>query len=127
MKPPFISSGPTEVLASGVVFTFENEPISFRFDDYDMAVLVSWGAQDSKHSSVSIETDYNQRAILVSFDTQGRGASFRTAHPIHIGAVWPQGPDANHIDLYLNFRAEGMGGVNGKDFRLEYTFYVKPA
>lgn len=109
-----ISSGPAQVIASGIVTSFFGHPI--RFDEVvDWAVTIRFFEEDGGTPRVDSEfTDDGVEFSLVNFHGQdGRG----TAQPALIGET-PLGL------LFVHFRVFRYGA--SADYTFQYTFFVSP-
>jgi hypothetical protein len=115
--PTEITSGPSEVVASGMVIAFSGHPIEISLGPLKLLFeFVTNRATPQQNIQATVPKPNYLKLELVNFDNPlGAG----TIKPMPVGSLSISG--RNRV-LYLHFRVYGIGGEADKT--LQYTFYV---
>jgi hypothetical protein len=113
MHPIKIKSGIADVIASGTVIAFKNNPVEFIFEEGNKIILAFQDDDNEGGPKASVEiTDSNTLRILNKNFKNPLGDG--TTSPIYLGNF------RNRL-LYINYRIYDLGGP---DKQINYTFYL---
>ena len=108
-----ILTGETEVISSGIVISYSNEPISITVESNNSYIKVKFVFEEGDKTEVKATITNDQELImtLVNFNNSvGTGSS----NPLPIGSFQDKA-------VFLNYRVYALG--KDGDRTLHYTFY----
>jgi hypothetical protein len=106
-------SGNKEIFDSGVIITFENEPITFKFEDLTFTIIFLSSSKVKGEDIHSVQISNHELHLhLINFDNSfGTG----TIEPLQLGFI-------NDKLLFLNFIVTSLENCSQKSF--QYTWYI---